>query len=64
MPWHVPVVSRDKAVALLRELGRHVRLEPPRLCNIAKAKLAKTHFGLERVAKVTSVGEIFKSVYP
>ena len=64
MPWHVPVGSRDQARALLCELGRHVRLQPPKLCNIAKAKLAKTHFGLEKVAKVSSVGEIFKSVYP
>ena len=59
MPWHVPVESRDKARALVCELGSHFRLQPPKLCSIAKAKLAKAHFGLEKVVKVSSVGDLF-----
>ena len=64
MPWYVPFKSRERARALVSELGNHIRPEPPKLCTLAKAKLAKMHFGLERIVKMASMGEILQDVFP
>lgn len=49
LPWYVDLEFQERAKALVYELGSHVQLQPPRLCSIAQAKLAKIYFGLERV---------------
>ena len=62
MPWHVPPASRERARDIVLELGSHVRLQPPTLCNIAKAKLAKLYAGLERVLTSFSPMDIVQNL--
>lgn len=63
LPWHVPLELTERAKALLCELSSHVQLEPPKLFNIAKAKLAKLCFGLEKVVSMLTVRDILSEVY-
>ena len=61
IPWYVPpscLAAAREAVAKLR--GPR---SPPSLSTIARAKLAKTHFGLEGVVNKTA-DDIYKEVYP
>ena len=63
LPWHVPAACRPQAAALTSELCASMPgMGPPRLSSIAKARLAKLHFGLERVLSM-SVGEIASCYY-
>ena len=63
LPWHVSVESKESAESVVSELGCHMKLEPPRLCSIVQAKLAKMHFGLERVVASDSPVGLIRSVY-
>ena len=63
LPWHVSVESRASAESVVLELGGHMTLQPPRLCSIVQAKLAKMHFGLERVVASDSPVDLIRSVY-
>ena len=63
LPWHVSVESKASAESVVSELGVHMRLQPPRLCSIVQAKLAKMHFGLERVVASDSPVDLIRSVY-
>ena len=57
-----PGMLREQARELVRIVGSgEMQLQPPRLVNLVKAKLAKMHFGLERVVHM-SVGEIVNEV--
>ena len=63
LPWHVSVESRASAESVVLELGGHMTLQPPRLCSIVQAKLAKMHFGLERVVASDSSVDLIRSLY-
>ena len=63
LPWHVSVESRASAESVVLELGGHMTLQPPRLCSIVQAKLAKMHFGLERVIASDSPVDLIRSLY-
>lgn len=59
-----PGLLREQARELVRIVGSGgMQLQPPRLVNLVKAKLAKVHFGLERVHRM-SVGEIVNELLP
>ena len=62
LPWYVDSKYEEAAKALVIELGSHVRLQPPGLCSIAKAKLAKMYFGLKKVVKSHSPVDLIRSV--
>ena len=63
LPWHVPPSCRPEATALTSELCTSMpSVTPPRLCNLAKARLAKICLGLEQVLKM-SVSEIASHCY-
>ena len=63
LPWHVPPLCQPEATALTSELCTSMpSITPPRLCNLAKARLAKTCLGLELVLKM-SVSEIASHCY-
>ena len=63
LPWHVPPSCYPEAVNLTSELCTCMpSIVPPRLCNLAKAQLAKLHLGLEQVKKM-SVSEIASCYY-
>ena len=63
LPWHVSVESRVSAESVVSELGGHMTLQPPSLCSIVQAKLAKLHFGLERVVASNSPVDLIRTMY-
>ena len=64
-PSYVPQSLRHLARQLVQLLASSgdLRIQPPALVSIVKARLAKVHFGLERVLKM-SVGEIISEILP
>lgn len=62
LPWYVDPEFQEQAKALVYELGSHVQLQPPRLCSIAQAKLAKMYFGLEKVVQFCSPVDLIRSI--
>ncbi len=62
LPWHVDAASRTKAKDLVSELSGHIKLQPPRLSNLARAVLAKMYFGLEKVVSVDSPVELAREL--
>ena len=62
LPWHVSKESRTLAKSVVSELHSHVRLQPPKLCSIVQAKLARLHFGLERVVSCHSPVDLIRSL--
>ncbi|KAL5484222.1 hypothetical protein EMCRGX_G020681 [Ephydatia muelleri] len=63
LPSYVPETLRSKAQGLIQLLSSegNVAVHPPRLINLAKAKLAKMYFGLEFVLG-TPINEIVNKV--
>ena len=59
MPWFVPHPLKQQAKDLVLMLAAfpEVNMQPPQLLSIAKASLAKTRLGLEKVMKL-SAGEV------
>ena len=63
LPAYLPSSPlRDQAKELIKVVGIN-RLQPPKLVNLAKAKLAKMHCGLVKVVTM-SIGEIISEVIP
>lgn len=62
LPWYMTGSSKQKAQDIVAELRTHIRLQPPRLINLARAVLAKMHFGLEKVIKVNSPIELAREL--
>ncbi len=58
LPWFMPEASRDNACALVSVFMGEACVSPPRLSTLARGKLAKMHFGLERVIKAVSGHEL------
>ena len=60
LPWTVEAGSRahSRACELLSFLRGEMTLQPPSLINLARAKLAVMHFGLNRIHKM-SVNEAY-----
>ena len=50
MPAYVPAPLKEQAKELVRIVGSDtIQLQPPKLVNLAKAKLAKLHYGLDDI---------------
>ena len=64
LPSVLPAKSRaqQRAKDLVAMLGKDMHLQPPSLNAMARARLAVTHFGLEKVLK-TPVQELLLEVY-
>ena len=64
LPSVLPAGSRaqQRAKDLVAMLGKEMHLQPPSLNTIAKAKLAVTHFGQDRVLKAP-VQELLSELY-
>ena len=60
---YVPESLMAEAKELVKIVGHDTYLQPPKLINLVKAKLAKIHFGLVDVMNMT-VGEIINKVLP
>ena len=62
LPWHVDTAFREKAKEIVLELRGHIKLQPPKLSNLARAVLAKMHFGLEKVIAASPM-ELAREIY-
>eukprot|EP00731_Ephydatia_muelleri_P001929 Em0001g1929a len=64
LPSVLPAGSRaqKRAKDLVAMLGKEMHLQPPSLISMARARLATTHFGLDRVLKAP-VQELLSEVY-
>lgn len=63
LPWFLPSGSKPqlRACELVKSLANFVKLEPPSLANIARAKLAADTFGLEHMLSVYSIHDLIHS---
>ncbi len=52
-PSYVPESLKPQANEMVQIVGSGMQLQPPKLVNLAKAKLAKMYFGLESVMNRT-----------
>jgi hypothetical protein len=62
LPAVLPGECQPRARSLVNELGKHRQLQPPSLCTLAKAHIAKTFCGLQPVMEMKSIGK-FLHVY-
>ena len=63
LPAVLPGECQPRARSLVNELGRHRQLQPPSLCTLAKAHIAKTFCGLQAVMEMSSIGEFVHEFY-
>ena len=65
LPNIVDTESKSKAESLVSEMSKYTQLQPPSLCTLVKAKLAKSDYGLQAVMDMTSIAELVcnKSVF-
>ena len=64
LPAVLPGECQPRARSLVNELGKHRQLQPPSLCNLAKAHIAKTVCGLQPVMEMNSIGEFLHKYFP
>ena len=57
LPAVLPQECQSRARSLVSELGKHRQLQPPTLCTLAKAHIARTFCGLQAVMEIHSIGE-------
>jgi hypothetical protein len=57
LPVYSPASLQAQVKELVRIVGTGIQLQPPTLLSLARAKLAKQHFGLHKMRTLT-VGEI------
>ena len=63
LPAVLPEECQPRARSLVNELGKHRQLQPPSLCTLAKAHLAKTFCGLQPVMEMSSIGEFLHKYF-
>ena len=64
LPAVLPGECQPRARSLVNELGKHRQLQPPSLCTLAKAHIAKTFCGLQPVMEMNSIGEFMYNYFP
>ena len=57
LPAVLPGECQSKAMSLVNEVGKHIQLQPPSLCTLAKAHVAKIFCGLQPVMEMNSIGQ-------
>jgi hypothetical protein len=62
LPAVLPGECQPRARSLVNELGKHRQLQPPSLCTLAKAHIAKTFCGLQPVMEMNSIGEFLHNI--
>jgi hypothetical protein len=63
LPAVLPEECQPRARSLINELGKHRQLQPPSLCTLAKAHIAKTFCGLQPVMEMNSIGEFIHKYF-
>ena len=64
LPAVLPGECQPRARSLVNELGKHRQLQPPSLCTLAKAHIAKAFCGLQPVMEMNSIGEFLYKYFP
>ena len=64
LPAVLPGECQPRARSLVNELGKHRQLQPPSLCTLAKAHIAKAFCGLQPVMEMNSIGEFLSKYFP
>ena len=64
LPVVLPGECQPRARSLVYELGKHRKLQPPRLCTLAKAHIAKMFCGLQPIMGMNSIGEFVQKYFP
>ena len=65
LPAVLPGECQPRARSLVvNGLGKHRQLQPPSLCTLAKAHIAKTFCGLQPVMEMNSIGEFLHKYFP
>ena len=63
LPAVLPGECQPRARSLVNELGKHRQLQPPSLCTLAKAHIAKIFCGLHPVMEMNSIGEFIHKYF-
>ena len=63
LPAVLPGECQPRARSLVNELGKHRQLQPPSLCTLAKAHIAKTFCGLQPVMEMNSIGQFLHKYF-
>ena len=58
LPWVVPECYEERAKCVVREIAKFQSIHPPPLTVIAKAKLAKSTWGLKKLMEIHSISEL------
>lgn len=58
LPWNIPNFHEDKAKHVVRELAKIYPVQPLSLSSLAKAKLAKSTWGLKKIMEIQSFQEL------
>jgi hypothetical protein len=64
LPAVLPGECQPRARSLVNELRKHRQLQPPSLCTLAKAHIAKMFCGLQPVMEMNSIGEFVQKYFP
>ena len=64
LPAVLPGECQPRARSLVNELSKHRQLQPPSLCTLAKAHIAKIFCGLQPVMEMNSIGEFVYKYLP
>ena len=64
LPAVLPGECQPRARCLVNELSKHRKLQPPTLCTLAKAHIAKMFCGLQAVMEMNSLGEFVQKYFP
>ena len=62
LPAVLPGECQPRARSLVNELGKHRQLQPPSLCTLAKAHIAKAFCGLQPVMEMDSIREFLHNL--
>ena len=64
LPAVLPGECKPRARSVVNELVKHRQLQPPSLCTLAKAHIAKIFCGLQPVMEMNSIGEFLLKYFP
>ena len=62
MIWNISPKSQEKAKKVYKEVAKFQQIQPPSLSSLAKAKLAKTKWGLKKMRDVEYVSHLLNSM--
>ena len=62
LPWTVPSTLQEQAKCVVREIAKHHQIQPPSLCSLSKAKLAKMKWGLKKFQDMDSISQLLSDL--